>query len=73
MPQQNRLPSKGIRNFTSDWSDGTYIAALVDAVSPGLCPEAYEMSPDNALENAQLAMKRAEEWLGVPQVRSRLS
>ena len=26
------------------------------------------MDPQNALENATLAMKRAEEWLGVPQV-----
>lgn len=59
---------KNVNNFTSDWNDGTLVAALVDAIAPGLCPEAYHMDPDNALENAQLAMGLAEEWLGVPQV-----
>lgn len=44
------------------------VASLVDAVAPGLCTEAYTMKPEDALENAQLAMGRAEEWLGVPQV-----
>ena len=59
---------RNVSNFTSDWNDGTLIAALVDAVAPGLCPEAYNMAPENALENAQLAMGLAEKWLGVPQV-----
>ena len=44
------------------------IAAVVDAIAPGLCPEHADMSPDNALENATHAMKLAEDWLGVPMV-----
>lgn len=44
------------------------MAALVDAVAPGLCPEAYTMKPEDGLENAKLAMDRAEDWLGIPQV-----
>ena len=44
------------------------MAALVDAVAPGLCSEAYTMKPEDGLENAKLAMDRAEDWLGVPQV-----
>ena len=57
-----------MKNFTTDWNDGTLIAALVDATAPGLCPEHVTMEPQNALENASHAMKLAEDWLGVPQV-----
>ena len=55
-------------NFTSDWSDGTLIGALVDAMAPGLCPEHEAMDPQNALQNATHAMKLGEDWLDVPQV-----
>ena len=46
------------------------VAALVDATAPGLCPEAYTMKPENALENASQAMTLAQDWLGVPMVRN---
>lgn len=62
------LPDKNIRNFHHDWNSGVNVAALVDAVAPGLCPEHVDMDKSTPLENAQLAMGRAEEWLGVPQV-----
>ena len=55
-------------NFTTDWNDGIAVAALVDSVAPGLCPEYVDMDPQDALENASHAMKLAEDWLGVPQV-----
>ena len=32
---QSKIPEKNITNFTSDWNDGTAIAALVDALGPG--------------------------------------
>lgn len=57
-----------MKNLTSDWNDGTLIAALVDALAPGLCPEHAIMDPKNAQENASQAMKLAEDWLDVPQV-----
>lgn len=66
-PQQ-KLPHKTINNLTTDWNDGTLVAALVDAHAPGLCPEAETMDPQNALENASHSMKLAEDWLGIPQV-----
>ena len=56
-------------NFRSNWNDGIVVAALVDAMAPGLCPEYATMKPENALENASQAMKLAEDWLGIPQVR----
>lgn len=68
---QKKLPHKTINNFTSDWNDGTLVAALVDAMAPGLCPENEDMDPANALHNASHAMKLAEDWLEVPQVSER--
>lgn len=32
----SRIPDRPIRNFTTDWNDGTAIGALVDAVAPGM-------------------------------------
>ena len=68
MCTQDQLPGKEFKNLTTDWNDGTLIAALVDSMAPGLCPEADTMEPQNALENASHAMKLAEDWLGIPQV-----
>ena len=65
---KEKLPDKDIRNFNTDWNSGVNVAALVNAVAPGLCPEHADMDGSTPLENAQLAMGRAEEWLGVPQV-----
>ena len=62
------MPDKNLKNLTSDWNDGTMVAAVVDAVAPGLCPEHVDMNPENAVENATTAMKLAEDWLGVPMV-----
>lgn len=57
-----------MKNLTTDWNDGTLVAALVDALAPGLCPEHSIMDPKNAQQNASQAMKLAEDWLDVPQV-----
>ena len=65
---QDWIPQRNITNLTTDWNDGIAVALLVDAKAPGLCPEAYTMKPENALENARQAMTTAEEWLGVPMV-----
>ena len=56
-------------NFNKDWNDGIKLASLVDSTAPGLFPEWEDLNPNNKIENAAEAMKRAEEWLGVPQVR----
>ena len=57
-----------MRNFASDWNSGIALASLVDAAAPGLFPGWEDLDPKNKLENATEAMKRAEDWLGVPQV-----
>ena len=65
---QGLIPDMDVKNLTKDWNDGRKIAAVVDALAPGLCPEHAQMKPENALENAAHAMKLAEDWLGVPMV-----
>ena len=65
---QSQLPERDIKNFTTDWNSGINVAALVEALAPGLCPEWRQMDSSTPLENADMAMTRAEEWLGVPQV-----
>ena len=67
----NLQDRKKITNLTKDWNDGTAIAALVDAMAPGLFPEYAELDPADAVENAEQAMKLADEWLGVPMVSRR--
>eukprot|EP00731_Ephydatia_muelleri_P012451 Em0006g1345a len=64
---RDKLPNKTIKNLTTDWNDGILIASLVDAHAPGLCTEAEAMDPENALENASLAMTLAQDWLGIAQ------
>ena len=32
---QNKIPHRTVSNFTTDWSDGRAIGALVDGVAPG--------------------------------------
>ena len=65
---QGKIPHKNIKNFTTDWNDGTAIAALVEAHAPGLCPDADTMNPNNSVQNATKAMQLAEEQFGIAQV-----
>jgi len=65
---QNKIPEKNITNFTSDWNDGTAIAALVDALAPGMCPDWPKMNPKDAVKNARAGEDAAEKWLDIPQL-----
>ena len=57
-----------VRNLTTSWNDGTLIAALVDAVGPGLFPGHGRVDASTNLKTTTKAMQLAEDWLGVPQV-----
>ncbi|XP_025833644.1 filamin-A isoform X1 [Agrilus planipennis] len=65
---QNKIPDLPITNFTSDWSDGKAVGALVDAVAPGLCPDWPDWDPKDSLQNASEAMGLADDWLNIPQL-----
>ena len=63
-------PEIPMNNFTTDWNDGRAIAALVDAVEPGLFPDVdpEDLDPNDAVNNAKKAMETAEKYIGVPPV-----
>ncbi|KAK3742168.1 hypothetical protein RRG08_019829 [Elysia crispata] len=63
---QGKVPDMTISSFTTGWSDGKAIGALVDAVSPGLCPDWRSFLPENAVENIAKVMDIAEQELNVP-------
>lgn len=66
---KSKMPeSVPMDNFTTHWNNGVAIACLVDAVAPGLLPECEDLDPKDALQNAQQAMKLAQDWLDIPQV-----
>ena len=65
-----KLPERKLNNLTTDWNDGILVATLVDSIARGLCPECDEMVPSKALQNATQAMKMAEDWIGVLQVKT---
>ena len=46
---QNKVPGVPINNFTSDWTDGVKVGALVDSVAPGLCPDWEDWDPNEPI------------------------
>lgn len=62
------LPDREITDFTSCWRDGSNLLALVNFCRPGLVPDIVSVDPANALENAQQAMKLAEDNFYIPQL-----
>ena len=46
---QNKIPGVPINNFTSDWTDGIKVGALVDSVAPGLCPDWEDWDPSEPI------------------------
>jgi filamin len=65
---QSKIPEKKITNFSSDWNDGTAIAALVEALCPGSIPNCNKLSPKDAIKNATLGEDAAEKHLDIPQL-----
>ena len=62
------VPSMATYNFTTDWSSGVRLSALVDHCQPGLIPDYASLDPHNALQNIENAMSLAEKHLNIPRV-----
>ena len=62
-----RIPNCPATNFTTDWSDGQRLGALIDSVARGNFPEADQMKDDDGLKNCQDAMDAAHNLLGIEQ------
>ena len=65
---QSKIPDRNITNFKQDWNNGTNLACLIDAISPGMFPSCRELDPHDSLQNLTAAMQTAEETLGVKPV-----
>ena len=61
----SKIPGVPVFNFTTDWSSGKALAALVDSLSQGNFPESEEMKEDESYKNCQDAVKAAKSLLGV--------
>lgn len=64
----SRIPEAPINNFTTDWTSGKAVGALVDACAPGLCPDWDLWDPKDAVQNASEAMGLADDYLNVRQL-----
>ena len=60
-----KIPNHPVTNFTTDWVDGTALAALVNAVSEGGFSESDLMKEDDKCKNCQEAMDAAKSLLGI--------
>lgn len=58
------------RNFTSDWSCGITLCALLEAIVPGSCPRYDLLNPENAIQNIQQGLAIANEVLDIETVSS---
>ena len=65
---QEKIPTQQFENFTTDWNDGQVLAALVDAIAPGVFPDRDQWHSDVTLHNVTKVMDTAEQKLGVPQL-----
>lgn len=62
---RHALPDIYIKNFTTDWNDGIALCALVEFCQPGLIPNYKSLDPNDKLRNVTVAMRTAEEKLGI--------
>ena len=59
------IPGRTVKNLTTDWNDGTRLAALLEAKFPGTIPDANQMSPEDARENIERCFEVAEQRIGI--------
>eukprot|EP01117_Protostelium_nocturnum_P003335 TRINITY_DN1430_c0_g1_i1.p1 TRINITY_DN1430_c0_g1~~TRINITY_DN1430_c0_g1_i1.p1 ORF type:complete len:1795 (-),score=714.68 TRINITY_DN1430_c0_g1_i1:199-5583(-) len=61
---RNRIPTRNVNNFTSDWNSGDTILDLTNSLIPGSVPKnAYNKTP---LEKAKLASDIAQNQMKIP-------
>lgn len=65
---REKLPSRNVRNFDTDWQDGVLLCELVNAMQTGLIPQKLYADKTNGEGNAKLGMQIAYDAFGIPQV-----
>ena len=61
----SKIPNRPVSNLTSDWTDGTALAALVDSLTEGDFPESDKMKEDDKYTNCREAIGAGKDKLGV--------
>ena len=62
---QSLVPDRNITNLSSDWADGINLAALLEAISPGLISNWRQWDSVQAVENITRCMTLAEQVFGI--------
>ena len=62
---QSKIPQQNVSNFKTDWNNGINLAALLDAVCPGLFPDWSSLDPNDSVGNLTKAMDLAQDQLEV--------
>lgn len=65
---QSKIPHQNVTNFKTDWNNGITLAALIEAISPGLFPNWSSLDPHDSLGNLTKGIDIAEKELGVEPV-----
>ena len=63
-----KLPTRNVTNFDTDWQNGVLLCELVNATQPGLIPPKLYADKTNGEGNAKLGMQIAHDAFGIPQV-----
>ena len=64
----SKLSGRKVKNFTTDWNDGTLLCELVNSLEPGLIPARLYLQGCWPQRNAEVAMETAEKHWGVPRI-----
>lgn len=62
------LPNKEITDFTTCWSNGVNLLALVNWCRPGLVPDLSSINPESGIKNIKFAMHLAKENFFIPEI-----
>jgi hypothetical protein len=64
----SKLGGRKVKNFTTDWNDGTLLCDLFNSLEPGLIPARLYLQGSWPQRNVKIAMETAEKNWGVPMI-----
>ena len=64
----SKLSGRKVKNFTTDWNDGTLLCELINSLEPGLIPARVYLQGSWPQRNAEVAMETVENNWGVPRI-----
>jgi hypothetical protein len=64
----SKLAGRKVRNFTTDWNDGTLLCELINSLEPGLIPARAYLQGSWPQKNVKVAMETAEKNWGISMI-----